>query len=258
MPFTMLKEGVKQFWKLGVRAVELTGGGDPALYPYINEAFDFYHKLGINLGVITNGLAANKVKHWEYCNWVRVSLNVFDYFDKLDISQIEDSGAYVSFCYIWNESTTMENFEKVVEISNKKKIVCRVAPDCIKPLNEIEKSIWDIRAIINQFKGNEYVFLSDFNIDTKRDGKDCRLHMIKPCFYTNGNVYSCPSAELALENDYQISDKALLCRYDEIYDFYKNGRAAEATKRDCSYCKYVQQQKVLKDLLTKTTHNEFA
>ena len=257
MPFDMLKEGISSFHRLGTRSVEFTGGGDPTLYPWINEALEFMHKLNMHIGLITNSVDSQLVKYWQYCNWIRISLNTLDCYDNMNIGPIKDSGAYISACYIWNEVSTPDNFKRIARFAEDEKIVCRVAPDCIKPGNEIDESVEMLQEILREYKDNKFVFLSDFNITTERPNFDCYIHMIKPCFYVDGYVYSCPSTELAWENNHQIDASAKVCKYDEILDFYK-GDAINKTHRSCSYCKYVKQQVVLEEVLTETTFNEFA
>ena len=257
MPFDMLTEGVSSFYRLGTRSIELTGGGDPTLYPNINETLDLLHAFGMNIGFITNTVDSQLVEHWEYCSWVRVSLNTLDYYDEMNIGPIRDSGAYISGCYIWNERSTTETFMRVMELAEKEEIVCRVAPDCIKPGGEIDESVDLLRELFRQRNKSKFLFLSDFNITTDRPNHDCRIHMIKPCFYADGYVYSCPSTELAYENDHDIAVSARMCEYNKIYDFYTGPEAIKNVHRDCSYCKYVKQQVILEEVLTETTFNEF-
>lgn len=259
MPFEVYREGVRNFRALGTKSVELTGGGDPSLYPWINEALLFLKAdLGMNIGIITNAVDSQRVDYWKLCDWVRVSFNVFDYYESVNIGPIRDSRAFVSGCYIWNEKSDMKIFEKVVRFANEEKIVCRVAPDCIKTGEEIEKSLEELRIIFKELRNNEYVFLSDFNISTTRQDFDCRMHMIKPAFYTDGYIYSCPSIELAYENNRRINESARICRYDEVLDFYLGKEVMKPKERSCSYCKYTKQQEILKEVLTETMFNEYA
>lgn len=258
MPFDVLIKGVLQFYDLGTRSIEITGGGEPTLYPKVNEMLIFLHGLGLNIGFITNTVDSQRVKYWDYCKWVRISLNTLDYRGDMNIGPIRDSGTYISGCYIWNEISTLESLDKIAEFSAREKIVCRIAPDCIKDGDEINHSVTVLRELLREYEDNKYLFLSDFNITTDRPNMDCRIHMIKPCFYLDGYVYSCPSTELAVENDHKINKEAMVCSYDNIYNFYTKGNAIKKVTRDCSYCKYVQQQIVLDEVLTETTFNEFA
>uniref|UniRef100_A0A6M3K4M2 Uncharacterized protein n=1 Tax=viral metagenome TaxID=1070528 RepID=A0A6M3K4M2_9ZZZZ len=184
-------------------------------------------------------------------------MNMLDYCDNINISPIKKVGAYISGCYIWNDLSTPETLERVVRFANDEKIACRIAPDCIVNLKRLDESVDVVRKIIENASRSEYVFLSDFNIDTHRHNQKCYIHMIKPFFYTDGYVYPCPSTELAIENDAQVPGGFKLCRYDDIIDFYQN-RALSIHDKPCSYCKYAKQQVVLEEILTETGFNEFA
>jgi len=248
-------EAMRWFRELGTKSIELTGGGDPVLYPQVNTVLRYLKQNKWHIGVITNGLGGSLVDHWEWFDWVRVSLNTLDYQDDLELGYL--NGIPTSFCYIWNENSP-KRIGRVIDYANEKQTICRLAPDCIMPTWLIEKQLDSIRETMSRYPDNEYVFLSDFNIQTKRKNHNCYIHMIKPCFYIDGWVYSCPSAELAYENDKQIQNKTRICRYDKIYEFYTSDKAIQHKSHDCSYCKYVDQQELLEALLAETEFNEFA
>ena len=258
MDLSVIKTGIEQFWNLGTRAVELTGGGDPTLYPDINKLIPFLAGKEFAIGVNTNAVDSQKVDSWGYCSWVRVSMNTLDYKDRLNLDPIQKSGAKISACYIWNVLSTKEKLKKVSDICNAEGIVCRIAPDCIQPLEKINESLGFLKEALYELKDNNFLFLSDFNITTHRESLECRVHMIKPCFYTDGFIYPCPSIELAVENNAQMPRSFSLCKYDEVYDFYTKGGAFQIKERTCSYCKYSKQQAILKEILTETEDNQFA
>jgi organic radical activating enzyme len=258
MPFDHLRKGVEQFAKLGTHAIEITGGGDPTLYPRINDVMDLLVDLGYSIGINTNAVDSQLIERWYYCDWVRVSMNTLDVHDTLNIEPIRESGAYISACYIWHKNSTLDTFKKVADLCEREKIVCRVAPDCITSLDEINESVDFLREVMIQFINNKYLFLSDFNINTKRHNNNCFIHMIKPAFYTDGYVYPCPSSELAKENNSQMQPSLAVCRYDEVFDYYTSMKAIRPTEKNCSYCKYEKQNIVLEEVLTQTEFNEFA
>ena len=251
------KEGMTAFWNLGTRAIEFTGGGEPTLWPHINEAIVWLKEMGFSIGMNTNTIDAHLVKHWDLLTWVRISLNVFDYYDSIDIPTIRESGVYFSGCYIWNDISTPETLDKVARFANKEKLSSRIAPDCIVKLDEIDSAVEEIRGILEKITPSEYMFLSDFNVDTHRHNQKCFMHLIKPFFYADGYIYPCPSLELAVENDKQLPQDFKLCTYDQVMDFYRN-KALTINELPCSYCKYAKQQVVLDDILTETKFNEFA
>lgn len=264
MELDVFIQGIQAFIELGVNAFEFTGGGDPLLWEHMNIASKYLYVRGKHCGLITNGLALNELMFPEYFDWVRVSLNTLDYiFKDYEIKAFTDKvrslkeKTEVSFCYIWNEFSD-RNIEKIIAFSNEMNIVCRIAPDCIQPLHKIEEDIKHIRSKLEFFSNNKKTFLSDFNIDLVRKNNHCRIHMIKPCFYLDGWVYACPSAELAVENDRQVQEKARICHYTDIAEYYISGRANRYYELNCSYCKYVKQQEFLEDLLMETFFNDFA
>ncbi len=75
IPREKMIETIGEFGKIGVKAVTFSGGGEPLLYPYIEETME--HVLGenIDLSIITNGslLAGRKAELLANAKWVRIS-----------------------------------------------------------------------------------------------------------------------------------------------------------------------------------------
>jgi len=68
-------EIIKDFKDIGVKAVTFSGGGEPLLYPHIEEAMNAVLDAGIDLSIITNGslLAGRKAELLSRAKWVRIS-----------------------------------------------------------------------------------------------------------------------------------------------------------------------------------------
>ena len=58
--------------KMGVPAVTWTGGGDPSVYTFIDDAIDRAHSLGIKQGMFTN--AYKPIRSPEKLAWIRVTV----------------------------------------------------------------------------------------------------------------------------------------------------------------------------------------
>jgi hypothetical protein len=87
------------------------------------------------------------------------------------------------------------------------------------------------------------------------------MHAVKPCVFTDGNVYVCPSAELAPENNYAVNDEFKICDIEGITAFYDSqvgGAGVSRRHHNCSFCKYAYQNELIDDVVTETRHNEFA
>lgn len=68
-------EIIRDFQETGVKAVTFSGGGEPLLYPHIEEAMEAVLKAGIDLSIITNGslLDGRKAELLANAKWVRIS-----------------------------------------------------------------------------------------------------------------------------------------------------------------------------------------
>lgn len=69
-------EIVQDMKDIGVKAVTFSGGGEPLLYPYIEETMEAVLDAGIDLSIITNGtlLTGKKAELLSQAKWVRISL----------------------------------------------------------------------------------------------------------------------------------------------------------------------------------------
>jgi len=255
------KDIMRQFSKLGTKAVEITGAGDFTMYKDINKLIIYLKKLGYSIGGNTNGVFAKRITEWDKFTWVRLSMNTLDFYslDKaypLDYIRSFKPTPDITGCYVWN-SKGNENLEKVVNFANKEKIITRIVPNCIQTKENIDKELKHIIGLVSSFKNNKYVFASDHNVDLdERRNNNCYIHHIKPCVFTDGWVYSCPSSELSMENGITLKKEFRICEGKDVYEYYTNN--FEVKKRDCYFCKYKEQNEFLEDLLMRTKHDEFA
>ena len=68
-------EIIQDFKDIGVKAVTFSGGGEPLLYPYIEQSMEAVLNAGIDLSIITNGslLEGKKAELLSGAKWVRIS-----------------------------------------------------------------------------------------------------------------------------------------------------------------------------------------
>ncbi len=55
----VLFEFLQEAADMGVKVVEITGGGESTMYPYFDELICFCHSLRLDLGVVSNGYHLN-------------------------------------------------------------------------------------------------------------------------------------------------------------------------------------------------------
>ncbi len=82
MPREKMYECMHNWKEMGVKAIELTGGGEPLIYLYVDEFLSLASRWGVDLALVTNGTAlTSKVAqsfgqtHWK---WARVSIDAGD------------------------------------------------------------------------------------------------------------------------------------------------------------------------------------
>lgn len=266
-----------------------TGGGEPTLHPQFGEAVNYAHSKGFKIGVCTNGTTITKWDKvgnvWDKLSWVRLGMYGFTEGYTYDLDALRKyPNLTISAAYVWDEAIdtslnpnitgkwidnkskklakniqTTEQFYAMLEWVEKEKIPTRIAFNAIKKPEEVMKDIETIRKLIAD-KKLKYAFLSDFNYKGVRLNDHCYMHNVKPCVFTDGQVYVCPSAELAIENAYQVNSELRLCDIDGILDYYNSITATNGRRRNhgCSFCKYALQNELIDDIVRETEHNDFA
>ncbi len=79
MPADKMRECVADWRAMGVKAVEITGGGEPLIWPHIDEFLALAASWGVDIGLVTNGTALTEMRadgfartNWK---WARVSID---------------------------------------------------------------------------------------------------------------------------------------------------------------------------------------
>ncbi len=77
IPWKILKEAISDLADIKIKAVTFSGGGEPLMYPYIEDAFKLILKKKIDLSLITNGqlLCGKKADLLSRAKWVRISMD---------------------------------------------------------------------------------------------------------------------------------------------------------------------------------------
>jgi organic radical activating enzyme len=149
----VIHEYVHDLQSRGLKAVILTGGGEPTIYPKFNELVQWLHWHGLKVALITNGTQAKRVeaKTWACFTWVRISLNVFDgWEEKIRIPTDQLSPDCTVGCsMVYTPEHRLDTLQKAsaVATANQAQYV-RVLPNC---LLEQEKLIAQHEALDRDF-----------------------------------------------------------------------------------------------------------
>ena len=80
IPWSILEPTLRDAREMGVKAIELTGGGEPFLYPEIDKLVELIDELGFDLGIVSNGTPitaarAQRISMVPRWLWARVSID---------------------------------------------------------------------------------------------------------------------------------------------------------------------------------------
>ena len=80
LPLEVIQDYVEKLMQRGLKAVILTGGGEPTVYKDFNKLVRYLKSSGLEVALITNGTQTQRVEEdvWGMFDWIRVSVNLFD------------------------------------------------------------------------------------------------------------------------------------------------------------------------------------
>ena len=242
------------FKKMGLKAVILSGGGEPTVYPYINELLEFLHNDKLEIGMITNGVTlAKKIKprNLNYLTWIRISVNSFDYLDDIQIPKLDPKRTTLGFSYIWNPLTSEKIIKKIQnkikEISRYNKVeYVRLLPDCNLETAELEKAHKKLRRTTKRLG---LPFFHQYK--THRTPDECHLGRVHPVLYTDGYIYPCDSLVLnSPVDDKKFHREYALCKWDEASKYYaKKIKGTLIDTKKCPHCVFSKQNRLLFEII---------
>jgi len=264
IPIEIVRQGLINFRALGAKSIEITGGGNPLLYPYINRTIYMANALYLDIGIITNSINPTKYldsSSIDLIKWIRISMSAIDFnLDaKFELGNIPKEKLGLS--YIINKKTTEKTIEKISEIASKYDVkFVRLAPDCLDDDSLTINEKWN--DIINKYNSNGKIFLKEINDNFYPYPDICYIGLIRP-YWTYSGVYICSSHVLKTrkyENEWKM------CNIDNIFEFYN-----EANQRfksgfppynidinKCYHCYYFNNNKILHSVSSELPDRNFA
>lgn len=254
LKMSQIKKVVGNFKKMGLKAVILSGGGEPTMYPYINELLEFLHKEKLEVGMISNGaMLTKKVKprNLNYLTWLRISINSLDYVEDIKVPKLNPKITTLGFSYIWNSLTTEKTIRKIrnkiKEISRYNTVeYVRLLPDCNLETEKLEAAHKNLRKIAKRLG---LPFFHQYKIHSMP--AECHLGRVHPVFYTDGYIYPCDSLVLNSPADNKkFHRKYALCKGDEVNKYYaKKIKGTLVDTRKCPHCVFNKQNKLLSEII---------
>lgn len=150
IPWEKLKEIIEDLSEMGVKAVTFSGGGEPLIYPHIEDALSLVKEKGIDYSIISNGqaLEGNKAKLLADAKWIRVSL------------ESACAGTYEKIRGVHTFEKVIANIKNFVKIKNPE---CTVGINCVVTRDNY-KEIYDLCRLASEIGVNN-IKLSPMRLD---------------------------------------------------------------------------------------------
>jgi len=265
-----IKDYVEKLQSRGLKAVILTGGGEPTAYKSFNELVQWLkYERGLSVALITNGTLAKKVEKetLQALSWLRVSINLFNGWEhrignNLDINHLSDDCIVgCSMVYtVEHESTEemltdrLETLKKVSKIADRIQArYIRLLPNC---LLEQKHLVLQHKSLANMLsKVDDKRFFHQYKVHGAPKSNVCHQSYFRPYLSeepfgdtgVGGTVYPCDS--VVLNDSYQhFAKEYQLCRPEDILDYLDGKIKPRFDPRErCKGCVFTDNVDMLDD-----------
>ena len=250
-----VKEMLSYFASLGTKAITITGGGEPSIYPDIEKVINTCYNLGLKVGIVTNGLKWSKENEdISYLNgkatWLRLSVvNTVGDYDTSMITRlcnkIKDVDVGISFTVV--PGVNIDTAQAICNIAKNTKNITHVrfVQDILNP-NDV--SMNDLKSHCQNITNKAiYQYRSDFSKGTDK----CLISLLKPVIDATGYIYPCCGVQYASNDTRRMPENFRMCYWR---DFHK---VKHFDGNQCIKCYYEDYNSSLQNLTNPLEHKEF-
>lgn len=259
IPFEKFKKIIDGCVASGALAATVTGGGEPTLYPHINEALEYCFSAGLEIGLVSNGHSLDQVQMdlLDRCTWIRVSVS--DEFGLAlkpgkTISQLVPSTPDVdwSFSYVVTRDTNYEAIIETLDFANQHDFThVRLVSDLLDL--EAVPSMDQIRSRISG-RVDDKLAIYQGRKEYTRGQKKCYISLLKTVVAPDGKLYGCCGIQYC-EEPPAIKYPDSMCMGDalDIEDIIAEQRMFDGSR--CVRCYYSDYNNVLGLLLSENVQH---
>ena len=247
IPLQTIEQYINLLIPRGLKAVILTGGGEPVLYPEINELVTWLKcERNLSVALITNGTLFERLNEdvLDMLSWIRISLNLFTGCEH--VIKFPDIKGLLGASMVFTGENISE-MEKVSKFVNSKVKYVRVLPNCLLEQELLIEEHRKIEVVLNQLKDKR--FFQQFKIHGRPCSAVCHQAYFRPYLSEvgGGTVFPCDSLVL---NDgvKHFNEKFAICKANEITDFL-DGKVKMKfdASESCEGCVFTSNIKLLND-----------
>jgi len=244
-----------QLKELGLKTVEITGGGDPTQYAEIKPLINCFATMGLQIGMITNGVQVREKigqRHLDTLSWLRISMNCIDYIKStIDIPNINGT---LGFSYVINQKTTLETLSRLDQhVKRFHPAYVRMVSDCNSTDAQQEENNKKYSIIVREL-GAPYFY------QPKVFGKPekCRWGYFKPFILHDGWVYPCSSVVLNDASNKTFHERYRWVQMDKLYKMYtQNITNNYFDSSNCNHCVFKDQNDMVNEIINSSAMRNF-
>jgi len=187
--FALLLSVLDDFADMGVEALTWTGGGDPSIYPQINQAIEAAAHHGLKQAMFTNGYVS--IERPDLLRWIRLTIT-----DRLTVPKCASEYAQKTRVGVnvnlapWNESHLLRLAQEAKAAGCHYFQVRPALADRLEDQKPILLPKWlkeletpDFEVVLTDYKWDDYTKPHPY--------ETCHGHQITPFIWHNGDVGTC-------------------------------------------------------------------
>jgi len=230
----------------GLKTVEWTGGGDPTMYEHIRDLILFTKGLGLEQGLITNGILLGKVlsqNALDSLSWVRISMNCLDYIPTgFKIPKIKGTLGFSVVIHKSLKSTFWHDLDEYVK--EYKPAYVRVVPNCQTTKEQQEVNNKEFPKYVETL-GKPYFYQPKVFEKPER----CWWGYFKPFLLHDGYVYPCSSVVLNEDSERSFHSKYRWYHMDEAVEQMYGTEMKHFPTESCTHCVFTDQNNMVDPLI---------
>ena len=270
IPMEIIQDYVTKLKTRGLKAVILTGGGEPTAYKHFNDLVRWLKSQDLSIALITNG----SEQYWkrideDVCkmfSWVRVSINVFKDWDTrigLPLEKFDTEKTVIGCSMVYTVEHELSEEVMADRVGLLKK-VSKVADKCgAKYIRMLPNCLLEQEHLIRQHKSLDNVlaqiddtrFFHQYKVHGAPKSGVCHQSYFRPYLSEEihketgvaGTVYPCDS--VVLNDTYQFfAEEYQLCHASDILDYLDKKIKPKFDPRErCKGCVFTDNVNMLDD-----------
>lgn len=261
MDFNLACMIIEKCRKTGTKAVTITGGGEPLMYPHFNDLVDYFHANSIKIGLVTNGILLHRVPKatLDRITWCRISNDDQRSFSNTYSKHLSDlitasSSVDWAFSHVVSSSPNIAEIVKIVSFANEHNFThIRLVADLFQP-EEVDMQLLRNALRKEGIDDGKVVYQGRKSYDR---GGDCYIGFLKPLIGPDAKIYACCGVQYALEvPSRDLPEELCLGNAMDIEAIIaRSAKPLDGSR--CVKCYYMNYNTLLSGMLKTVVHKEF-